>query len=250
MKKLCFALLAVFLLLSNIVVAQDTRYFEMRTYTANEGKRPDLIKRFQDHTLKLFEKNGIENIAYFIPTFETNNTLTFILAYPNKESRDVLWNKFANDPEWQAVHKASEANGPLVSKVDQVFMENAPDLSPEFIRDDYKGERVFELRTYYMLPGKVDAIHARFRDYTRELFQKHGMINVMYWYTVEKDPNVQSKLVYLLAHKNEKAGKASFEKFGKDPAWIVVRDASEQNGKILEKVESIYLKPLPFSPLK
>jgi hypothetical protein len=53
-----------------------------------------------------------------------------------------------------------------------------------------------------------------------------------------------------LAHKTEKAGKASFEKFGKDPAWITVRDASEQNGKIVEKVESVYLNPLPFSPLK
>ena len=250
MKKLTLMLLAIILLLPNLTMAQDSRYFEMRTYTAHEGKRPDLIKRFQDHTLKLFEKNGIENIAYFIPTVDTNNSLTFIIAYPNKESRDVLWNKFINDPEWQAVAKASEANGKLVAKVDQVFMENAPDLTPEFIRDDYEGERVFELRTYYIFPGKVDALHARFRDYTRELFQKHGMINVMYWYTVEKDPNVQTKLVYLLAHKNEKAGKASFEKFAKDPAWIVVRDASEQNGKIVEKVVSVYLNPLPFSPLK
>ncbi|MCL6261267.1 NIPSNAP family protein [Aquiflexum sp. TKW24L] len=250
MKKLFLIFFAVVLLMPNLILAQDNRYFEMRTYTAHEGKRPDLIKRFQDHTLTLFEKNGIENIAYFIPTDETNNTLTFILAYPDKDSRDVLWNKFANSPEWQAAHKASEANGPLVAKVDQVFMENAPDLTPEIVRDDNIGQRIFELRTYYMLPGKVDAIHARFRDYTRELFQKHGMINVMYWYTVEKDPAVQTKLVYLLAHKNEKAGKASFEQFGKDPSWIVVRDASEQNGKIVEKITSVYLKPLPFSPLK
>lgn len=250
MKKFSIIILVLCGLIPNLIHAQETKYFEMRTYTAHEGKRPDLIKRFQDHTLKLFEKNGIENIAYFIPTDETNNTLTFILAYPNKESRDVLWNKFANSPEWQAAAKASEANGPLVAKVEQVFMENAPDLTPEIIRDDYQGERVFELRTYTMVPGKVDAIHARFRDYTRELFQKHGMINVMYWYTVEKDPAVQTKLVYLLAHKNEKAGKASFEKFGKDPSWIVVRDASEQNGKIIEKITSVYLKPLPFSPLK
>lgn len=250
MKKFLFVLMVLGCLMPDQVMAQNSRYFEMRTYTAHEGKRPDLIKRFQDHTLKLFEKNGIENIAYFIPTDETNNTLTFILAYPDQASRDVLWNKFANDPEWQAAAKASEANGPLVAKVDQVFMENAPDLTPEIIRDDYEGERVFELRTYYMLPGKVDAIHARFRDYTRELFQKHGMVNVMYWYTIEKDPNAQTKLVYLLAHKNEKAGKTSFEKFGKDPAWHVVRDASEQNGKIVEKVVSVYLKPLPFSPLK
>ena len=62
MKKLTLMLLAIILLLPNLTMAQDSRYFEMRTYTANEGKRPDLIKRFQDHTLKLFEKNGIENM--------------------------------------------------------------------------------------------------------------------------------------------------------------------------------------------
>jgi hypothetical protein len=244
-------IIAVILLTVNIATlkAQESKYYEMRTYTANVGKRPDLIKRFEDHTLSLFEKNGIENIAYFIPTDETNNTLTFILGYPDQESRDVLWNKFVNDPQWQAAYKASEANGPLVAKVDQVFMEIAQELNPEIIRWQNEGKRVFELRTYYMFPGKVDAIHARFRDYTRELFQKHGMTNVMYWMTVEKDGE-QSKLVYLLAHKDEKAGKASFEKFGKDPAWITVRDASERNGKIVQKVESVYLNPLPFSPLK
>ncbi len=249
MKRLT---IITFILLTIYIVpiqAQESKYYEMRTYTANAGKRPDLIKRFEDHTLRLFEKNGIENFAYFIPTDAENNSLTFIVAYPDQESRDVLWKKFGNDPEWQAAYKASEANGPLVSKVDQVFMTIAPELTPEIIRDHNAGNRVFELRTYYMFPGKVDAIHARFRDYTRELFQKHGMTNVIYWYTVEKDGE-QQKLVYLLAHKVEKAGKASFAKFGKDPAWITVRDASERNGKIVQKVESVYLTPLPFSPLK
>ncbi|RZS96445.1 NIPSNAP family protein [Cecembia calidifontis] len=248
MKKILL-LLTVFLNLFQVTHAQDTRYFEMRIYTAHEGKRNDLIKRFQDHTLKLFEKNGIENVAYFIPTDENNNTLTFILAYPDQASRDILWNKFANDPEWQAAYKASEANGPLVAKVEQVFMQIAPELNPEIIRWQHQGKRIFELRTYYMYPGKTENINARFRDYTRELFQKHGMTNVMYWYTVEKDGS-QPKLVYLLAHKSEKAAKKSFDKFRKDPVWIMVRDKSEETGPIVEKLTSVYLKPLPFSPIK
>lgn len=70
----------------------DTRYFEMRTYHCNENKRPDLIRRFEDHTLRLLEKHGITNVAYFIPTDENNNSLTFFLAYPDKASRDVRWN--------------------------------------------------------------------------------------------------------------------------------------------------------------
>ncbi|MGY6743950.1 MAG: NIPSNAP family protein [Cecembia sp.] len=248
MKKIILTL-TLLVLVWQMGICQDSRYFEMRTYTAHEGKRNDLIKRFQDHTLKLFEKNGIENVAYFIPAEETDNRLTFILAYPDQASRDVLWNKFANDPEWQAAYKASEANGPLVAQVDQTFMTIAPELNPEIIRWQHEGKRVFELRTYYMYPDRIDAINARFRDYTRELFQKHGMTNVMYWYTLEKDGS-QPKLVYLLAHKNEKAGKKSFDKFRDDEVWIMIRDRSEETGPIVEKVESLYLKPLPFSPMK
>ncbi|MGC1240487.1 MAG: NIPSNAP family protein [Chryseosolibacter sp.] len=228
---------------------KDSRYFEMRTYHCNENKRPDLIRRFQDHTLRLFEKHGIANIGYFIPTDPNNNSLTFILAYPDQASREVRWNNFANDPEWKEAHKKSEANGPLVARVDQVFMNLVPELSPKIKRSGGKGQRIFELRTYHCFPGKVENINARFRDHTRKLFEKHGMTNVAYWNTIEKD-GAQPKLVYLLAHNNEAAAKASFDAFRKDPAWIKVRDASEANGKIVEKVESVYLEPLDFSPMK
>ncbi|HTF32008.1 MAG TPA: NIPSNAP family protein [Flavitalea sp.] len=228
---------------------KDSRYFEMRTYHGNENKRPDLIRRFQDHTLRLFEKHGIENIAYFIPTDQNNNSLTFILAYPDKASRDVRWNSFANDPEWKEAAKKSEANGALVAKVDQVFMNVAPELSPKIKKSHGKEERIFELRTYYCLPGKVENLNMRFRDHTRKLFEKHGMTNIAYWYSVEKD-GTQPRLIYLLGHKNEEAAKASFDSFRNDPEWIKARDASEASGKIVEKSESVYLKALDFSPLK
>ncbi|MBL7858998.1 MAG: NIPSNAP family protein [Cyclobacteriaceae bacterium] len=248
MKK--FSVLMLFCL-SFAALAQnkDSRYFEMRTYHCAENKRPDLIKRFQDHTLRLFKKNGIESIGYFLPIDTSNYTLTFILAYPDKASRDVLWNKFANDPEWQAAYKNSEANGPLVSKVDQVFMNVAPELSPKIKASKSKDERVFELRTYYCFPGKINDINARFRDHTRKLFEKHGMTNVAYWYSVESDES-QPKLVYLLAHKSQAVGKESFKTFVNDPEWIKVRDASEANGKIVEKIESVYFNALDFSPIK
>ncbi|MBX2962962.1 MAG: NIPSNAP family protein [Cyclobacteriaceae bacterium] len=238
------------LIIAYPVVAQEAgvRYFEMRTYHCNEGKRPDLIKRFQDHTVKLFTKNGIESIAYFLPVEENDNTVTFILAYPNRESRDRLWNSFANDPEWKAVFKQSEANGPLLAKIDQTFLTLAPELSSGITKLPGE-EHVFELRTYFMHPGRVDAINARFRDHTRALFERHGMTNVVYWYTVEPD-NAQSKLVYLLAHKSVEEAKNSFDKFRDDPDWKRVRDDSEVSGLIVERIESKYFKTLPFSPLK
>lgn len=224
-------------------------YFEMRTYHCNENKRPDLIRRFKDHTLRLLERHGITNVAYFIPTDPNNNSLTFVLAYPDQASRDVRWNNFINDPEWKEAAKQSEANGKLVAKVDQTFMKMAPELSSKIKSSKGNDERIFELRTYHCFPGKLETLNTRFRDHTRKLFEKHGMTNVVYWHTVPQD-GAQPKLVYLLAHKNEEVAKASFDAFRKDPEWVKVRDASEANGKIVEKVESVYLTPLEFSAFK
>lgn len=106
--------------------------------------------------------------------------------------------------------------------------------------------RVFELRTYHTHEGKLDNLLARFRDHTTRLFEKHGIVNIGYWVPKDK-PNT---LIYLLAHKNPEAAKASWDAFRKDPAWIKARDASEANGKIVQKVESVYMDPTDFSKLK
>ncbi len=246
MKKTLTLFLAMLITVS--LFAQQgikSDYFEMRTYTASEGKMPDLIKRFEDHTLTLLKKNGIENVAYFISEENPDQTLTFILGYPDEASRDVLWNKFFNDPDWQTVFKASEANGPLVQKVDQVFMVWADDLNDN---KKPKPSGIFQLRTYHCFPGKIENIQTRFRDHTQDLFEKQGLKNYPYWLTVEKD-GAQPKLVYLLGHDSKDAFNAAFDRFRTDPEWIKVRDASEESGKIVEKVDAVFYQALPFSPM-
>ncbi len=111
--------------------AQANRLFEMRTYTTNEGKMPDLHKRFREHTNRLFQKHGMTLIAYWTPVEgpDAENTLVYVLAYPNREARENSWKAFMADPDWQAAYKASHANGPLVKKVVSQFL--APtDYSP------------------------------------------------------------------------------------------------------------------------
>src|SRR5947207_1555015 len=77
------------------------RYFEMRTYTAAEGKLDALNARFRDHTTKLFEKHGITNVGYWVPADgdRSKDTLIYILAYPDKESRAKSWKAFVDDPD-------------------------------------------------------------------------------------------------------------------------------------------------------
>lgn len=111
--------------------AAGSRYFEQRTYHAAPDKLEALHARFRDHTLALFKKHDIENVAYWTPADgdAAKNTLVFLLAYPNKEAREMSWKAFSADPEWKKAHADSEADGPLVQKVDQLFM-TATDYSP------------------------------------------------------------------------------------------------------------------------
>jgi hypothetical protein len=109
--------------------------------------------------------------------------------------------------------------------------------------------RVFELRTYTTHPGKLDALNARFRNHTVKLFEKHGMTNVVYLMPMDA-PQSQNTLVYLLAHKSREAGKASFDAFRKDPDWVKARTESEAAGPIVQKVDSVFLTPTDYSPMK
>lgn len=109
--------------------------------------------------------------------------------------------------------------------------------------------KVFELRTYTTYEGKLPALLARFRDHTIQLFEKHGMKNVGYWVPSD-EPRSGNTLIYLLEHQSREAARKSWDAFRSDPDWIKVRDASEANGKINEKVESVFMEGTDFSKLK
>ena len=110
--------------------------------------------------------------------------------------------------------------------------------------------RVFELRTYTAGPGKLAALHSRFRDHTLRLFEKHGMQNIGYWVPADP-PNSENTLTYIIAHKDREAAKASWAAFGADPEWQKVRKESMADGvSLTTKVESVFLNPTDYSPMK
>jgi hypothetical protein len=113
-----------------------------------------------------------------------------------------------------------------------------------------KDSRCFEMRTYYAAPGKLEALNARFRDHTCRLFKKHGMEIVGFWIPTEKEQGAENKLIYILAHKSREAAKKSFADFGNDPEWKKARSESEANGKLVEKVESVFMSATDYSPMK
>jgi NIPSNAP len=109
-----------------------------------------------------------------------------------------------------------------------------------------KETRFFELRTYYAAPGKLDALLARFRDHTMTLFERHGMVNVGYWLPLT---NSENKLIYLLAYPSREARQKSWNAFVADPEWKEVAGKSEANGKLVTRVDSVFLAPTDFSPV-
>ena len=117
--------LGLFLLLVGFACAQ-TRVYELRTYTCNEGKLEALKTRFRDHTIELFQRHGMESVGYWVPrdAEKSKNTLIYILVHPSMEAATKNWAEFRNDPEWKKVAAESEVNGKIVAKVESVFMDS------------------------------------------------------------------------------------------------------------------------------
>lgn len=110
-------------------------------------------------------------------------------------------------------------------------------------------DRVFELRTYTCYDGKLDALKARFRDHTIQIFKRHGMESIGYW--VPQDPEKsKNTLIYILAHPSLDAAKKHWAEFRDDPEWKKVSADSEANGKIVSHVDSVFMTPTDFSMMK
>jgi hypothetical protein len=108
-------------------------------------------------------------------------------------------------------------------------------------------ETVYELRIYHVVPGKLDALLARFRDHTDKLFARHGMKSVAYW-TPADEPQKGVTLIYILQHPSRTAATENWKAFQDDPEWKSVKAKSEENGKLAEKIDSTFMSLTDFSP--
>lgn len=115
-----------------------------------------------------------------------------------------------------------------------------------------KTSRVFEMRTYHAAPGKLDALHARFRNHTARLFEKHGMTNIAYWVPIDGTSGkpTSETIVYILAYPSLEARRQAWDAFGKDPAWVKAKAESEAAGRLVERVESVFLTATDYSPIE
>jgi hypothetical protein len=125
---------------------------------------------------------------------------------------------------------------PLSARAREVGQESGPG-----------GDTVYELRIYHVVPGKLDELLARFRDYTMKLFERHGIKNVAYWTPVD-EPQKGNTVIYILQHPSRAAAADNWKSFQDDPEWKKVKAKSEENGKLVEKIDSTFMKLTDFSP--
>lgn len=105
--------------------------YELRIYYMHPGRLPAINKRFRDVTLTLFEKHGI-HVCDFFEDADGAQKIYYVCSFTDRASRDAAFATFGADPEWKAAMAASEADGPIVEKVENFFMNRVPYVTPDW----------------------------------------------------------------------------------------------------------------------
>ena len=124
----------------------------------------------------------------------------------------------------------------------------AVSIAPVSAADTAPADKVYELRIYVTNPGKLEALHARFRDHTCKLFQKHGIELVGFW-TPTQGPEAKERLYYIVAFPSVAAQRQIWQAFESDPEWKKVKADSEKDGVLVKKVISKNMQATDYSPI-
>ena len=227
--------------------------YELRIYAAAEDRLGHLVKRFREHTDRLFRKHKMEPVGYWLPTDGTakeKRRFVYILKHPSRYAAYKNWNAFTHDPEWKrGVLEQPEFQRLLSERPTSIFM-TATDYSAKAPTLSTKIGGVYELRTYTAAENKLAMLNARFANHTTKFFLKHGIGNIGYWTPYDR-PESENTLIYLIQHESREKADKNWQSFSQDPQWKKVARDSQQQGKLLKgKPERLYLKPLDFSPAK
>lgn len=236
-----------------ILRGSDTRYFELLVFFATPGKFDDLVQRFRTAVQNFYGKYGIELLGSFVPVENPDGRIYMLLVFPNREELDKRFKALATDTNYVAMRKASDANGRLTARAEFTFLQTV-DFCPPIKVEKAAVERVFELRTYKCTTNNLPNLLARFRDHTVGLFGKHSLTQLAYWTPAPDTAGSADTLIYLLAHASKEAAAEHYKEFREDPDWIKAKADSETAAggtlTITNGVQSVFLKPTDFSPMK
>ena len=106
--------------------------------------------------------------------------------------------------------------------------------------------KVYELRTYVVPEDRLNLLHARFRNHTLRVFQKHDIANVVY-FSPQDPEKAKTTMMYLISHPSREAADRNWKAFGSDPEWQAI---AKESGVGPVKITREFLDPTDYSPMK
>lgn len=225
-------------------------YFELRVYTVTSNKTDGVLERFRDTVEPVRRKHGIKTVGYWVAPGTTNGgTFAYLMAAENKDELQRQEKAFGADTQFKEGYAASNRkHGKTVDRI--VSLPLAVDETAKFDFAPGAKPRAFDLRIYSVLPGKLEAFRARWRDHAVPIYERHGLHSVGWWVAEKKDAAGHEQFVVLLAGESLDAIQKSITAFHADPEWQRVEKETEKDGRLRGGVEAFKMTPADFSSLK
>lgn len=234
-----------------VAVAADAfAYQELRLYTVTSNKMEGVLERFRDTVEPVRRRLGIITVGYWTAPGTTNGgTFAYLMGASSKEQLRQQEKAFGEDADFKKGYAASNAkHGKTVEKI--VSLPLNADATAKFDFAAGKTPRVFDLRIYSVLPGKLDAFRNRWRDHAVPIYERHGLHSLGWWVSDRQDADGHEQFVCLLAGGSLAAIQESITTFHQDAEWQRVEKETEANGKLRSGVAAYKLFPADFSALK
>jgi hypothetical protein len=225
-------------------------HYELRIYAVSSNKMDGVMERFRETVDPVRRKHGIATIGYWSEPGSTNGgAFVYLMTAASKEELQKQEQEFGADPQFTEGYAASNRkHGQTVDKI--VSLPLTMDATAKLDFTSAKAPRAFDLRIYSVLPGKLDAFRARWRDHAAPIYERHGLHSLGWWVSDKKDADGHDQFVCLLAGESIAAIQKSIREFHKDADWIRVEKETEAGGKLRSGVTAFKLTPTEFSALK
>jgi NIPSNAP len=245
-------LVAMLLLAACSLVRGETvrpPYYELRIYTVTSNKLDAVLERFRETVEPVRRRHGIKTVGYWSLAATNAEKFIYLLTAPSAQELQRQESEFAADPDFQKGFGASNAkHGKTVDRISTLPLQVDPTTKFNFAPSN--SARVFNLRIYSVLPGKLDAFRNRWRDFAVPIYERHGLHSVGWWVADQKDAEGNDQFVCLLAGASIPAILKSIEAFHKDDEWIRVEKETESAGKLRSRLTAYTMTPTEFSNLK
>lgn len=226
--------------------------YELRTYVASRDRFEHLVRRFREHTDRLFRRHNMQPVGYWAPTDGppiSKRTLVYILKHPSRYDAWKNWVAFGNDREWRRVLDQPVFQGLLIGRPESTFMTAVDESWERLIGGDGQSG-VFELTTYEARAGKLSMLTAQYKQHAPGLFDAHGMQHVASWNPFDR-PESESRLISLVRHVNRDQVEVNWRAAKRDARWRQATGDAETGDSLLGRPpQRRYLTPLAISPSK